>query len=71
LKLIGGDGNDDFRMWLFGPNGLSLTGDVFAGSGENWCSRTGNVNAHNCQHDYVFGTFSRSITKTVNALPHF
>jgi hypothetical protein len=70
LRLLGGDGNDDFTMYLFSPTGLPLTGDVWGGSGENWCARTGNVTAHNCQHDYLFGTFSRSITKTVT-LPHF
>jgi hypothetical protein len=69
LSLFGGAGDNNLDMLLFSPGGLSLTGDVYAGSGTNSCFRTANVKDHGCQFDRVFVPLGRIVPHHV--LPGF
>jgi hypothetical protein len=64
LKLVGGQGDDSFRMVLFGPDGLPLSGDVYGGAGVNSCFHTTNVRTHNIQQD-IFPIGKQRRTPTV------
>jgi hypothetical protein len=55
LFFVGGQGDDSFRMFLSGPDGLPLSGDVYGGTGFNSCFHTRNVRTHNIQHDITPG----------------
>jgi hypothetical protein len=55
LSFTAGDGNNDLEMLLFTPGGLSATGDLYGGPGNNTALRTSNLKAHNCQQDNLFG----------------
>jgi hypothetical protein len=71
LSLFGGDGDNSMEMLLSSPGGLSATGDVYGGSGENSCFRTANVKSHNCQQDVVLGSRMVNRIGTHHVLPGF
>jgi hypothetical protein len=66
LFFDGGQGDGGFRMLLSGPDGLSLSGDVYGGSGFNSCFHSRNVRTHNIQHDI---TPAGKQTVTANGFP--
>jgi hypothetical protein len=46
LSFIGGFGQNDLAMLLHGAAFLHPTGDLYGGTGQNFCNRTANVRTH-------------------------